>query len=119
MGQAFLRRASWNCKGEHAGISKRTKQMSKSGMEHFVLFESEKVVPCAAEVAATLEGLQVIRYYRRDTYGMEREYVHPSCGIKRDILQRLTGQRTIDATIRKLVTDLSGGSIVFVEVLAP
>ena len=60
-----------------------------------------------------------IKYYRRSQYGVEREFVHPESAGDGQIISQLTGKKTIDGRIRELVRDLTGGSIYFVETLAP
>jgi hypothetical protein len=63
--------------------------------------------------------MKQIKYYRTVQYGLTREFVHPDCQGDRDILFRLTGQRTISGVTRELIRDLTGGMVNFIEVLAP
>jgi hypothetical protein len=64
-----------------------------------------------------MKNLKVIKYYRRRNYGAEHEYVADRGDAL--ILQRLTGQKTINGVIRELVRDLTGGLVGFEEVIAP
>ena len=63
--------------------------------------------------------MKQIKYYRKEQYGVEREFVHPENAGDGQIIRQLTGQKTIDGRIRELVRDLTGGLIHFVETLAP
>lgn len=60
---------------------------------------------------------KVIQYYRKDVFGVVREYVVDKGDA--GIIQRLTGQKTINGVVRELIRDLSGGNIEFKEVIAP
>lgn len=60
---------------------------------------------------------KTIEYYRKSNYGTTHEYVLRKGDA--DILQRLTGKKTIDGVTRELVRDLSGGHVTFLEVFAP
>lgn len=60
-----------------------------------------------------------IKYYRKPQYGVEREFIHPSCEAQGSIIRQLTGQKSIDSRIRELIHDLTGGQIQFEEVIAP
>ena len=66
----------------------------------------------------TIPRVKVIRYYRRNIYGTEHEYVADHGDAK--VLAQLTGRTTtINGIIRELLRDLSGGRIQFQEILAP
>ena len=66
-----------------------------------------------------MRNQKIIQYYRKSNYGVTCEYVHPSCAGDAKIIQQLTGHRTITGAIRELIRDLTGGSVTFVEVIAP
>lgn len=59
--------------------------------------------------------MKTIEFYTKEVYGNRREYVKNQGDA--NILQALTGQKTIDGRIRELVRDLSGGSIEFRQVI--
>lgn len=63
--------------------------------------------------------MTTIKYYRKNQYGVVREFVHPDNKADSDIIIGLTGQKTIDSRIRELIRDLTGGTVNFVEVIAP
>jgi len=56
-----------------------------------------------------------IEYYGKHVYGKELEYVCDKSDA--DMINELTGQKTIDSRIRKLIHDLSRGSVSFKKVL--
>lgn len=60
---------------------------------------------------------KTIKYYVREVYGNRLEYIHPDNKGDAEILQRLTGKKTIDSRTRELVRDLSNGQIEFKQVL--
>jgi hypothetical protein len=72
-------------------------------------------------MSATIQfrDLVVIRWYRKNQYGVTREFVHPACEGDAKVLSMLTGQKTIDGRIRELVRDLTRGGVTFEEVIAP
>jgi len=59
----------------------------------------------------------VIEYYSVRQYGTDRDYVS-NCSDAQ-IISQLTGQKTIDSTIRELIHDLSRGIISFKQTLPP
>jgi hypothetical protein len=63
--------------------------------------------------------MKTIKYFRLSQYGHNREFIHPDHSADAAILLRLTGKRTIDNTIRELVTGLTDGHITFEETIAP
>jgi hypothetical protein len=60
---------------------------------------------------------KIIQFYRKQVYGNTLEYVLNDGD--RQILQQLTGQKTINGVVRELIRDLSGGAVSFEEVIAP
>ena len=60
---------------------------------------------------------KVIQYYRKDVFGNTLEYVVDKGDAQ--IIQRLTGQKTINGVIRELIRDLTGSRVEFKEVIAP
>lgn len=62
---------------------------------------------------------KVIKFYHASQWGNHREFVHPDNSGDGQIIQQLTGQKTINGTIRELIRDLTGGQIQFEEVIAP
>ena len=60
---------------------------------------------------------KTINYYRKSNYGNELEYIVDKDDA--DIIRRLTGQKTVSASIRGLIQDLTNGQIIFQEVIAP
>lgn len=62
-------------------------------------------------------NMKTIKYYRKNIWGLEKEYVVDKGDAK--IIQGLTGQKTINSMIRELLRDLTAGQIVWEEVLAP
>lgn len=78
--------------------------------------------PCALTLGLT-EIMKTIKYYRTNQWGVEREFVHPDSAGDAQIIQRLTGKKTIDGTTRELFRDLFGGhgpaGLEWKEVVAP
>jgi|688.fasta_scaffold60944_9 hypothetical protein len=60
---------------------------------------------------------KVIEFYSKDVYGNRLEYVLNKADA--DIIRQLTGKKTITGVERELITDLTGKSVEFKEVLAP
>jgi hypothetical protein len=60
---------------------------------------------------------KIIPFYVREVYGNRLEYVVNEADAA--ILRQLTGQKTINGVMRKLMHDLSSGGIVFQQVLPP
>ena len=61
--------------------------------------------------------MKVIEYYTREVYGNRREYiVNPD--LARQVAM-LTGQKTITPQIRGLLQTVSGGMVLFKQVLPP
>jgi hypothetical protein len=60
---------------------------------------------------------KVIKYIKTCQYGVEREFIHSSCAGDAQIIQQLTGQKTINSRIRELLRDLTAGFITFEQVL--
>lgn len=60
---------------------------------------------------------KIIKFYRKSQYGIEREYV--SSAAERELINQLTGQKTIDPRIRFLIENLTDKYIQFEEILAP
>jgi hypothetical protein len=63
---------------------------------------------------------KIIRYYRKQQYGVDREFLHPT--EKPEYVQaihNLTKQATINEFIRHQIEVLTDGQIVFMEVIAP
>ncbi len=58
-----------------------------------------------------------IQYYRKNVYGKTLEYVADKGQAQ--LVHMITGQKTIDARIRSLMSDLMGPAIEFKEVIAP
>lgn len=56
-----------------------------------------------------------IEFYSKNVYGNELEYVANKGDA--DIIRQLTGKKTIDSSIRKLIRDLSRGNISFKRIL--
>lgn len=63
--------------------------------------------------------MKLIRYYEKNQYGNLREFVHPDNASDAALIQRLTGQKTIDGSVRLVIEGLSDGSIQFEKVSAP
>ena len=63
--------------------------------------------------------MKVIRYYRKNQYGVEREYVCNSNFVQGKEIEFLTGQRTLTRAIRTVIESLSDGAVKFEEVIAP
>lgn len=59
-----------------------------------------------------------IQYYRKSNYGVTREYI-VDAGQAQIVTSILGGQKTIDSRTRELFRDLTGGLIVWEEVLPP
>jgi hypothetical protein len=66
-----------------------------------------------------MKTIKVIKFYRKNSYGNELRYIHPDNKADADIVQRLTGKKTIDSVTMELLRDLAGGTISFQEVIAP
>jgi hypothetical protein len=62
---------------------------------------------------------KTIKYYKREVYGNSLEYIHPDNKGDAQIVQQLTGKKTIDFKTRELLRDLSGGTIKFEQTFAP
>lgn len=62
---------------------------------------------------------KVIKFYVREVYGTPLCYIHPDNKEDAEIIQRLTGKKTIDSTTRELIRDLSGGAINFEQTFIP
>ncbi len=60
---------------------------------------------------------KVIQYYRKNVFGNTLEYVVDKGDAQ--IIQRLTGQKTINSVVRELIRDLTGSRVEFQEVIAP
>lgn len=58
-----------------------------------------------------------IKFYRKSVYGKTLEYVLDKGDAR--VIAQLTGKVTIDGVIRELLRDVSGGAIVWEEVVAP
>lgn len=63
--------------------------------------------------------MKTIKFYSRNNYGVEHEYIHPENEQDRKIVCALTGKKTITPDTRGLITALSGGQIEFIHVVAP
>lgn len=63
--------------------------------------------------------MKTIKYYRKNQYGQEREFVAPENEADGKIIQQLTGQKTIDGRIRELIRDLTGSQVTFEQIIAP
>lgn len=61
--------------------------------------------------------MKTIKYFVKNQYGNDREFVHPDNAGDAKILQQLTGQKTIDGRVRELVRDLTGGTVTFERVM--
>ena len=59
--------------------------------------------------------MKVIKYYRKNVYGKELEYILDPGDAQ--IVRQLTKQNTINGVIRELLRDLTGGDIVWEEVI--
>lgn len=59
----------------------------------------------------------IIEYFVRESYGRKLEHIVDDA--QRRIVQNLTRQKTIDGVIRELLRDLTGGAIIWKQVLAP
>lgn len=59
----------------------------------------------------------IIEYFVRNSYGRNIEYILDAG--QRQIVQNLTRQKTIDSVIRELLRDLTGGAIIWKQVIAP
>lgn len=62
---------------------------------------------------------KVIKFYRKNCYGIERQFIHPENRAEAEIISNLINLKTIDSRHRKLITDLTGGLVIFQEVIAP
>ena len=63
--------------------------------------------------------MKVIKFYRKNQFGQEREYIHPDCSAAKSIITKLTGKETISEFIRFKFEELTEGQIIFQEVIAP
>lgn len=63
--------------------------------------------------------MKTIKFYHTSQWGNYREFVHPDNAGDASIIAQLTGQKTINGTIRELIRDLTGGMVTFEEVIAP
>ena len=61
--------------------------------------------------------MKTIEFYSREVYGNRLEYVVNKADA--NIIQKLTGKRTITGIERELIRDLTGSLVDFKEVLAP
>jgi len=59
---------------------------------------------------------KIIKFVAREVYGKRLEYVVDKDDAQ--LIQRLTGQKTINGVTRELFRDLSGGNVDFQQVLA-
>jgi hypothetical protein len=67
---------------------------------------------------------KIIKFYRKNQYGVEREFVHPDNMIDAQFICVLTGKNTINKTIRERIKWISTPenglkTIEFQEVIAP
>jgi hypothetical protein len=62
---------------------------------------------------------KIIKFYRTNQFGNQREFVHPLCKGDAQIIAQLTGQKTINGVTRELIRDLTGGTVTFEETFAP
>ena len=60
---------------------------------------------------------KTINFYTREVYGTRLEYVCDSSDAARILL--LTGKKTINATTRNTIEELTGHAVSFIEVLRP
>ena len=63
--------------------------------------------------------MKTIKFYTKEQYGNRREFIHPDNASDASLVQRLTGQKTVDMSIRLCIQQLSAGTIEFTEVVAP
>lgn len=63
--------------------------------------------------------MKIIKFYRKNQYGIEREYIHPDFEVEKIQIGKLTRQTTISRQIRDAIEILSSNSIKFEEVIAP
>jgi len=61
--------------------------------------------------------MKTIEFYSREVYGNRLEYVVNKADA--NIIQKLTGKKTITGIERELIRDLTGSLVDFKEVLAP
>jgi len=61
--------------------------------------------------------MKTINFYSKEVYGNRLEYIENKADA--EILQRLTGKKTISGVERELIRDLTGGLVSFMEVLPP
>jgi hypothetical protein len=61
--------------------------------------------------------MKTIEFYSREVYGNRLEYVVNKADA--NIIQKLTGKKTITEIERELIRDLTGSLVDFKEVLAP
>ena len=61
--------------------------------------------------------MKTIEFYSREVYGNRLEYVVNKADA--NIIQKLTGKKTITGIERELIRDLTGSLVDFREVLAP
>lgn len=62
---------------------------------------------------------KVIKFYRKNCYGINREFIHPENNNESFILFKLTGQKTITPFTRSLIEKLTDNQVNFLEVIAP
>jgi hypothetical protein len=62
---------------------------------------------------------KTIKFYARAQYGNVREFIHPDHAGDAAIIAQLTGQKTINSSVRELLRDLTGCQVDFVQVLDP
>lgn len=86
---------------------------------HKLFFISLLTMRKALRILSRMKDTKQIKFYRVAQYGTVREFVHPDSSGDGQIIQRLTGQKTIDGVIRELIRDLTGGMIQFVETVMP
>jgi len=60
---------------------------------------------------------KLILFYRKTVYGSDLEYVADAGDAQ--VIQQLTGKRTIDGRVRELLRDLSAVAITFREIPMP
>lgn len=60
---------------------------------------------------------KTIKYFVKNQYGIDREFIHPDNAGDAAIIRQLTGQKTLTGVIRELIRDLTGGQVNFEQVL--
>lgn len=63
--------------------------------------------------------MKTIKYYRKSQFGNDREFIHPDNARDGEIIRAIYGLKTIDARTRDLITELTGGTVIFSETIAP